>query len=427
MKILILYDLFSTHTNTVFDHLDAFRKYSKYKYYYLHGAQVNPSIDLNQFDTLIIHYSVRVAFNLIAKKFYKKIKDCKCNKILFVQDEYDNTNVVINTIKDLNIGTVYTCVPKKNIFKVYPKELKKTTKFIETLTGYSADIKELQPIKSNPIEERKIIVGYRGNDLPFYYGDLGQEKKNIAKKMKNECIKRSLKYDIEYERSKRIYGKKWLSFLKSCKATLGTESGSNLFDFDNKIKNTFLKFEEAFPNKEYESVRLSVLGRKKEKKIMNQISPKIFEAISCKTALVLYEGSYSNIIKPNIHFIPLKKDFSNIEDVFEKLSDNSYLQFIVDRAYDHIIMSNRYSYRSFIDMFDKNLSFTSKNIKYKNDSKIFHKITHNKLLSSYPLKQKKTQQISLSLVSIISKTKLAQLLPKWLTNFIKLLIIKNSV
>ena len=96
MKNLILYDLFSTHTNTVFDHLDAFRKYSKFKYYYLHNARDNPSIDLNQFDNLIIHYSVRVAFNLITKKFYKKIKDCKCNKILFVQDEYDLISRIFN-------------------------------------------------------------------------------------------------------------------------------------------------------------------------------------------------------------------------------------------------------------------------------------------------------------------------------------------
>ena len=422
MKILVLYDRFSTHTNTVFDHLDSFRKYSKFEYYYVHGQQVSPSIDLNQFDVLIIHYSVRVAHDLIIKEFYNQIKTCKCFKILFVQDEYENTNAVIRAIKNLDIRIVYTCVPKKNIYKIYPKELIKITEFIETLTGYSPDIKKLRFNKLTPIAKRKIIIGYRGNDLPFHYGDLGQEKKNIAKIMTRECSNRGLKYDISYKSSKRIYGKEWLSFMKGCKATLGTESGSNLFDYDNKIKNKFLKYKEIFTHADYKSARLSVLGRTKEKKIMNQISPRIFEAISLKTALVLYEGKYSNIIKPNIHFIPLKKDCSNIEDVFKKLSNNDFLQDMVDRAYHDVISSNKYSYSSFIDKFDKKLSSESQKI--KKHSKYSHKNFDNRALSAYPRKPKKIRRFILGNTFNIAITKLSRFLPRWFKYLIKLLIIK---
>ena len=148
MNAIILYDKYSTYTNTVYEHLSSFRKYSKFTHFYVHAADETPKIDWKLIDIIVIHYSLRVAHDQITLNLLGQIRRFKGLKILFVQDEYENTNQVISSIKGLNIDTVYTCVPKKNIFKVYPKELKRSTKFIETLTGYSTDIKELQPNKS---------------------------------------------------------------------------------------------------------------------------------------------------------------------------------------------------------------------------------------------------------------------------------------
>ena len=127
MNIVLLYDQFSTHTNTVFDHLDSFRKFSKHKYYYIHAYQDHLSIDWQDIDVVIIHYSVRVAHKLIPKKLYDQIKCFSGFKILFLQDEYENTNESIKAIKELKVEIVYTCVPKKYIHMVYPiKRLKNT-------------------------------------------------------------------------------------------------------------------------------------------------------------------------------------------------------------------------------------------------------------------------------------------------------------
>ena len=58
---------------------------------------------------------------------------------------------------------------------------------------------------------------------------------------------------------------------------------------------------------------------------MNQISPRVFEAIALRTALVLFEGEYSGIIAPGVHYIPLKKNLSNLDDVLSLLGDDEYL------------------------------------------------------------------------------------------------------
>ena len=371
MKILILYDHFSTHTNTVYQHLDSFRKYSKFKYFYIHAQQSTPEIHWENFDAIIIHYSLRIAHRLVTKKIYNQIKKFPGVKILFVQDEYENTNTVINSIINLKINIVYTCVPKKYIYTIYPKSRLKNVEFVQTLTGYipeHKDLKKTLPISSN---KRKIIIGYRGNDLPYHYGDLGQEKKIIAQKMKEEAIKRNLNIDISFESANRIYGNDWIKFLQNSLATLGTESGSNLFDYDGAYKKNFLTYLKSHPLADFKTAKFNVLGEFKEKEIMNQISPRIFEAISFKTALVLFEGNYSNIIKPNIHFIPLKKDFSNIDYVFKKLSNIKYIQKMVDTAYKDVIQTDSFSYNTFISKFDNKLILGNANLNtYSNNCRV---------------------------------------------------------
>ena len=63
--------------------------------------------------------------------------------------------------------------------------------------------------------------------------------------------------------------------------------------------------------------------------LMNQISPKIFEMAACGTAMILFEGEYSGIVKPNVHFLPLAKDFSNVSEVITKLRDTDKLEEMV--------------------------------------------------------------------------------------------------
>jgi hypothetical protein len=355
MNILVLYDQNSTHTNTVFEHLDAFRQYSKNRFFYSHASQKTPHVDLKYFDAIIIHYSLRLAYQRLTTKFYNQVKNFTGLKILFAQDEYDFTNTLINAIHDLKIKIFYTCVPKKNINLIYPKSLFKNVEFVNTLTGYIPNNNDLEKEEVIQIKKRKVLIGYRGNKISYSYGDLPQEKILIAKTMKNECSKRNIPCNISVDNSDRIYGKKWIKFLKSSKVTLATESGSNLFDYDGKYKKKFSNYLNKFPNADYDSAKLSVLGSSREKKIMNQISPRIFEAIACKTVLVLFEGNYSGILRKDIHYIALKKNFSNINDVFNKLRDDSYLQRMADRTFDDIVRSEKYSYREFVESIDRKI------------------------------------------------------------------------
>ena len=45
------------------------------------------------------------------------------------------------------------------------------------------------------------------------------------------------------------------------------------------------------------------------------ISPRHFEASALRLCQILLEGKYSGVMRPMVHYIPLKKDFSNFDEV----------------------------------------------------------------------------------------------------------------
>jgi hypothetical protein len=101
------------------------------------------------------------------------------------------------------------------------------------------------------------------------------------------------------------------------------------------------------PDLPYEEIHRRFLASHEGQVRMNQISPRIFEAIAARTALVLFEGEYSGVILPHLHFIPLSKDFSNVDQVLAQLDDLELLTAMTERAYRDVVASGKYSYSSF--------------------------------------------------------------------------------
>ena len=291
---------------------------------------------------------------MLSHSFIDAVKQFGGYKIIFIQDEYEGTEIARNWITNLGIHCVYNLVCLMIISKQFIPPIVLNVRFIRTLTGF---VPELSLPKSayKELSARLVLVGYRGRALPYWYGTLGQEKLNIGVQFKEYALQNRLNVDIEWEPDKRIYGNGWYDFLGSCRATLGTESGANIFDFDGSLR------------KEIED-RLNIMGgdltysdiyeeliAPNENIPMNQISPKLFEAISLKTALILFEGSYSGILVPDLHYISLKKDFSNISEVVCKLQDDAFIQTLTERAYHDVVESKHYSYEQFVRGIDNDI------------------------------------------------------------------------
>lgn len=368
LNIAILVDAPSIRVGTIHEHLSAFERYSKNLITFLpstySGVELPVgaerfAIELSMFDVVIMHYTVRLSVkDHLDQLFANALERFAGLKILFIQDEYDSVECARSWMDRIGFDLVYTCVPLAERQKVYPDYRFPATEFFPTLTGFVPEHEGLDAF-ALPLEARKIVVGYRGRDLPAIYGLLGHEKYRIGIEFRHLAEAAGLNVDIACDGDSRIYGDDWYRFLGSVRATLGTESGSNVFDFDGSLVARIKKLQAEDPTISFEEIWARVLCQSDGAVHMNQISPKIFEAIRLRTALILFEGEYSGVVKPDLHFIPLKKDFSNFDEVVAKVLDDEYVRQLTVRAYEDVVESRRYSYRRFVEGVDEQIRWRS--------------------------------------------------------------------
>lgn len=342
--------------NTIIDHISAFERYSQHTIYtYSNVGDITPQLNLEKFDAIVIHYSSSLVNDYyISPQSKLLLRNYPGLKIMFIQDEYRLINKIISEIDYLNIDVLFTCFPEEEMDRIYcPSKLPSLAKY-SNLTGYIPQ--RLLDLSSSipPISQRQIDVGYRSRKVPFWLGQLGYEKWHIVEQWNQHVGNDArLNVDISYNEQDRIYGERWIQFLLTCKTTLGVESGASVMDFTGQLQ-TLVDFHQAtYPEDSFEKIQKIYLKEFEGLYKLNQISPRCFEAIALKTVLVLYEGDYSSILTPNKHYIPLKKDFSNITEVINKINNVNYLQDMADRAYGDIAQNSQYHYSSFIQRFDE--------------------------------------------------------------------------
>ena len=350
-KVIVAYSMSSTFVQTTLDYINSIKKYSNYDVCFVNVTHVDEEdLDIDQFDVIIHNYCSRLSIdNYVDNRYISKLKAFGGLKILSVQDEYENTNLLKANIIDLGFDIVLTCVPQDSIEYVYPSSEFQNVEFITVFTGYVPDdFAQSQPLVK-PLCDRSITIGYRGRDIGGRYGRLGFDKFEIGRRMKEICDARHIATDIAMDEGSRIYGRAWFAFVGECRAMLGTESGSNVFDFDGSIAARFGEIAEANGGHRPSYAEFAPFIAQRDAEIdMGQISPRVFECALMRTPMILFRGRYSDAITAAEHYIALEKDFSNVDEVLKRLDDLEDLDALTRRAYDHLVGSGTFGYRAFI-------------------------------------------------------------------------------
>lgn len=361
--MVLFYVTATSVAQAYWDHVESFLKFSKFKIDFIPVNTIVPiKVDLAKYDCVILHYgtalynkSPRIKCDLM-----KQIEKFPRLKVYVAQDEYTNPHYAVKALKRLGVHHIFSCIEDPAVFRViYPESELPDMTFDTILTGY-VDTK-FDNIKIHPLENRPLDIIYRGNSLGYVYGSLGAEKFKIGMDINEVSNKYGLKVDIGWGAGVKVFGDEWSDFLQKGRVMLCTESGSSLIHKNDAQKDNLFETmqlsEESRTWAEY--LQKSELYKQylcdDKKFTIAVISPKVFEAIASGTVLVCNEGYYSGVIKPDIHFIPLKHDLSNIEDVIGKIKDISYLYKIQKKAYEDIIKSGAYTYEKFINFFDRRI------------------------------------------------------------------------
>lgn len=326
----------------------------------LDGLELPPTFNINRYSAVVIHNTV--SYNIdnlrsIDRLLPAKLKDYDGVKILLKQDENYRFREVASYIGEIGFDVVFTCLPEEEVEKVYPRAVVGGVKFIRMLTGYVTPT--LRKFRSGSAN-RPIDIGYRGSVQPLDFGRLAFEKRKIGDDVNALLRDRGLRLDISNRWEDRIGGIGWLTFLSSCKATLGAESGASVFDLDGDLavrcKRATEKLGEFSLDHEYAEAYLEYLADLEGNVKYNQISPRHFEAIATKTLQILYPGEYSSIIKPGLHYVPLSRDYSNVDEVLGWVLDDSRRADITSRAYEEVMLNRNNWIESFIKIVDAEIS-----------------------------------------------------------------------
>lgn len=356
MKILFLANRPAPNTQaaTVTEYLDALNNFSRHQVYEISMLHHFPArIDLDRFDAVITHYSLSIGPLLrhyLGPDLVAKLKAYKGLKAAFLQDEYREIGTYWKHINDLGLDVLFSCVPEHEIPKVYPPERVPNLRVVNVLTGYVPVALVERDVA--PVAERPVDIGYRTRKMPYWLGRLGYEKWMIADEFARRAASTDMVLDLSYREGERLYGEAWTAFIASSKAVLGCESGASIIDFDGQLERRVEDYVARHPEATYEEVHERFLEPYEGSLELHQISPRCFEAAALRTPMVLFEGNYSGILQPDRHYIPLKKNFSNFDEVVARLHDHQGLQELADRTYREVALDPRFGYPAFIAKVD---------------------------------------------------------------------------
>ncbi len=364
--ILLLYRRpFNADASTIMEHVNSFEKYSRFNVWVINTEYGFPEELKNlHFSVIVFHYSFFFSYSL--DSYRKYLEEDKCSyKVALFQDEHHGCKERFEFINHFSIDCIFTLVEPPYFKDTYEKYTC-VSKIVNCIPGHvSEELIHAADQYALPDEQRSIDVGYRGRQTPYSWGKGAQEKTEIAYKFYAHAKDLGLRLDIETGGNHRIYGNTWHQFLGNCKGMLAVEAGVSIFDIEGDIYRNYQKFMNSSDYDEiiekqsaisFEVVSTQLHFEKFENNIpYRTISPRHFEAAAFRICQILYEGNYSGILKPMVHYIPLKKDFSNFDEVIRNFMNPQIRRQLTENAYNDLIASGVFGYEKFINTFDKTL------------------------------------------------------------------------
>ncbi len=339
------------NAETIIDHLDAFRLFPGFRIFELSTLGAIPdSLSLDRFDAIGIHYTLHLSDPgdyYLGRPAMKRIASFKGLKCAWLHDEYRHVNAVAMKLRAMGVDVIFSLASPPVIDVLYPKSGLPYTRLETVLAGYVP-----QHWTSGllvPYSERPIDVGYRARRPPMWLGKLGQDKIVIGLGFIEATRGKGLNLDISVEEHDRFYGKEWQSFLGRCKTVLCVESGASVVDFSGNVEFAVERALKEKRHLSFEDVSVAHLQEIDGRYVINPVSPRIFEAASMRTVMIAFEGDYSGLMHPWEHYVPLRKDFSNIAEVLATIRDGDRLAKIAENAYRDLVAVHEHTFQAFAD------------------------------------------------------------------------------
>lgn len=259
------------------------------------------------------------------------LSETKAYKVALTQDEYQNPILRDKFLNLLSINEIHTCFIEE-IDKLYPICVKNSVKFFLGFTGYVDDSSVLYSENHWKNQDRLIRISYRTQPQHYLLGEIGELKTKIADFFLGKVDLINGIMDISYKSKDVKFGIDWYDFLLNSRFVLGSLSGSSNIDYLGRLQTASL---DSVVNREiYEEIYPETNLVNKE---LTAISPRNLEAAIFGCCQINIESEYNDIFLPWVHYIPLKRDFTNFEEVLKAMKNDELVNSIICKSRELVL------------------------------------------------------------------------------------------
>lgn len=297
-----------------------------------------------KFDLVLYHYSFlgQRAWGPLFPNLRDRwawLSDLKGFKVALPQDEGSYSALLEDWMLDLGVEAVGSVHFERNSQILY-QSLKKAAHIFPVLPGYL-------PSK-NPFAEdfvlpnrRDFTVGYWARNLPYWVGSHGQLKGDIGRAAL--ALKLPGRIDISVSATSHLQGRSWTKLLGNSLITLGAEGGYSALDRYGEVRALYEYFQtQVGTHGSFEDFDRTVFPGWDDYQLFT-ITPRHLEAAALGCVMVLVEGQYSDVLQSGLHYVPVKKDFSNLREALDIAQAPQEAEMLRRNAYKDLVSPGKYS------------------------------------------------------------------------------------
>lgn len=298
-------------------------------------------------DAVIVLHSVFSNGRYLTGRLFDAIRRLRAPKAWFIGNEYKGMPEKMWFGEELGVDLLVSQFTTGASLRLYRERLGCRVVGIPN-SGWDRHV--FRPRR--PTEQRPLDLGYRAFDNGFELGH--RERRELADRFLAAASDHGLAVDISLDPRRRFDERGWADFLNRCKAQIGSEAGGDYFELTDSTRERVLAYRAQHPDATFEEVWERFFRDYRDPVPGRALSGRHVEAAGAKCTQVLLEGEYGGYLRPDEHYIPLRKDFSDLDEAIAKLRDADYSRRIRDAA--HELVARELTYERLIDRFHDELA-----------------------------------------------------------------------
>lgn len=299
-----------------------------------------------RFDTVVLLHSVFSNACALTGWTFDAIRSNPAPKVFFIGNEYKLMPEKMAFCEALGLRLLVTQSHSDRVQSLYRERLGCAVVEIPN-TGWDPDIFKSE----RPRADRPIDLGYRSLASPLYLGH--NERVETIEAFRAAAMRQGLSVDLSLRAEDRFDERGWAAFLNSCKGQLGTEAGGDYFELTDETRRRVNTYLQTHPGAPIEEIREHFFRDYRDPVPIRILSSRNVEAAATRTVQLLLEGEYGGYFRPGVHYIEVKRDYSNVDDAIRQLKDAALCDEISDRAFQ--LVSEQLTFPRLVDRFDASL------------------------------------------------------------------------